>query len=158
MKFSKLIYSCAGLLVGVALTVGLAVPSEAAEFSLAKARVDDGIPKSLTGKPGDAKKGRSTAIHRKRGNCLACHSMPAPEQADHGNIGPDLRGVGSRYNLAELRLRLVSAKTLNSDSIMPSFYLKTGFHRVQKKWQGKTILKAQDIEDILAYLVTLKDK
>jgi sulfur-oxidizing protein SoxX len=158
MKFSNLITSCAGLIVGSALLIGLAVQSEAAEFNLAKARVGDGIPKSLTGKPGDAKKGRSTAIHRKRGNCLACHTMPAPEQADHGNIGPDLTGVGSRYKPAELRLRLVSSKTLNPDTLMPSFYLKSGFHRVQKKWKGKTILKAQDIEDILAYLVTLKDK
>jgi len=158
MKFSKLIYSIAGLMIGTALTIGLAAPSDAAEFNLASARVGDGIPKSLTGKPGNAKKGRATAIHRKKGNCLACHTMPAPEQADHGNIGPDLNGVGSRYKLAELRLRLVSAKTLNPDTIMPSFYLKSGFHRVQKKWQGKTIISAQDVEDILAYLVTLKEK
>ncbi len=156
MKFSKLIYSCAGLAVGFAMMIGLAVQSEAADFNLAKARVGDGIPKSLTGKAGDAKKGRSTAIHRKKGNCLACHTMPAPEQADHGNIGPTLAGVGSRYNLAQLRLRLVDPKTANPDTIMPSFYKKTGFHRVQKKWQGKTIISAQDVEDILAYLVTLK--
>ena len=112
MKFSKLIYSIAGLMIGTALTIGLAAPSDAAEFNLASARVGDGIPKSLTGKPGNAKKGRATAIHRKKGNCLACHTMPAPEQADHGNIGPDLNGVGSRYKLAELRLRLVSANVL----------------------------------------------
>ncbi len=158
MKFSNLIYSFAGLLVGSALLMGISTPIEAADFDLAKARVGDGIPKSLTGKPGDAKKGRSTAIHRKKGNCLACHTLPAPEQADHGNIGPDLRGVASRYKPAELRLRLVSAKTLNPDTIMPSFYLTTGFHRVQKKWQGKTVISAQDVEDILAYLVTLKEK
>ena len=156
MKFSKLIYSCAGLMVGFAMTMGLAVQSEAANFNIAKARVGDGIPKLLTGKAGDAKKGRKTAIHRKKGNCLACHTMPAPEQADHGNIGPDLKGVGGRYNIAELRLRLVSAKVLNPDTIMPSFYQSSGFHRVQKKWKGKTIISAQDVEDILAYLVTLK--
>jgi len=158
MKLSKLIYSFAGLLIGTALTLGLSAPSDAAEFDLAKARVGDGIPKSLTGKPGNAKKGRSAAIHRKKGNCLACHTLPVPEQADHGNIGPDLRGIASRYKPAELRLRLVSTKALNPDSIMPSFYLKTGFHRVHKKWRGKTILKAQEVEDILAYLVTLKEE
>ena len=157
MKFSKLIYSCAGLMIGFALTVGLAIPSGAAEFNIAKARVGDGIPKSLTGKPGDAKKGRATAIHRKKGNCLACHAMPVPEQADHGNIGPDLAGVADRYSKAELRLRLVDAKLLNSDTIMPSYLRKTGYHRVQKKWKGKTIISAQNIEDILAYLVTLKE-
>jgi sulfur-oxidizing protein SoxX len=155
MKFSNLVYSCAGSLV--VMTIGLSIQSQAAEFNLAKVRVGDGIPKALTGKPGDAKKGRATAINRKKGNCLACHSMPAPEQADHGNIGPNLAGVASRYTIAELRLRLVSGKSINPDTIMPSFYMKTGFNRVQKKWRGKTIIGAQDVEDILAYLITLKD-
>ena len=83
--------------------------------------------------------------------------MPVPEQADHGNIGPSLVGVGSRYTIAELRLRLVDPKTINPDTIMPSYHRKTGFHRVQKKWKGKTVLSAKDIEDILAYLMTLKE-
>jgi sulfur-oxidizing protein SoxX len=157
MKFNKLIYSCVVLLLVTTLTTGTTVTSTAAEFNIAKARVDDGIPKSLTGKPGDPKKGRATAIHRKKGNCLACHAMPAPEQADHGNIGPDLAGVADRYSQAELRLRLVNAKLINPDTLMPSYYKKTGFHRIQKKWKGKTIISAQDVEDILAYLVTLKE-
>jgi L-cysteine S-thiosulfotransferase len=157
MKLNKLIYSCVVLLMGTTLITGTAVTSTAAEFNIAKARVDDGIPKSLTGKPGDPKKGRATAIHRKKGNCLACHAMPVPEQADHGNIGPDLAGVADRYSQAELRLRLVNAKLINPETLMPSYYKKTGFHRIQKKWKGKTIISAQDVEDILAYLVTLKE-
>ena len=157
MKLNNLIYSCVVLLVGTTLVTGTTVTSAAAEFNIAKARVDDGIPKSLTGKPGDPKKGRATAIHRKKGNCLACHAMPVPEQADHGNIGPDLAGVADRYSPAELRLRLVNAKLINPDTLMPSYYKKTGFHRIQKKWKGKTIISAQDVEDILAYLVTLKE-
>ena len=157
MKLNKLIYSCVVLLMGTTFITGAAVTSTAAEFNIAKARVDDGIPKSLTGKPGDPKKGRATAIHRKKGNCLACHAMPVPEQADHGNIGPDLAGVADRYSQAELRLRLVNAKLINPETLMPSYYKKTGFHRIQKKWKGKTIISAQDVEDILAYLVTLKE-
>ena len=157
MKLNKLIYSCVVLLMGTILITGGTVRSTAAEFNIAKARVDDGIPKSLTGKPGDPKKGRATAIHRKKGNCLACHAMPVPEQADHGNIGPDLAGVADRYSQAELRLRLVNAKLINPETLMPSYYKKTGFHRIQKKWKGKTIISAQDVEDILAYLDTLKE-
>ena len=157
MKLNKLIYSCVVLLMGTIFITGAAVTSTAAEFNIAKARVDDGIPKSLTGKPGDPKKGRATAIHRKKGNCLACHAMPVPEQADHGNIGPDLAGVADRYSQAELRLRLVNAKLINPETLMPSYYKKTGFHRIQKKWKGKTIISAQDVEDILAYLDTLKE-
>jgi sulfur-oxidizing protein SoxX len=144
-------------MTGFSLVLGLAMQTKAAEFNIAKARVGDGIPKSLTGKPGDAKKGRATAIHRKKGNCLACHAMPVAEEADHGNIGPDLAGVADRYTQAELRLRLVNAKLINPDTLMPSYYKKTGFHRIQKKWEGKTIISAQDVEDILAYLASLKE-
>ena len=126
-----------------------------AVFSVA---ITDGvsIDKSLTGKAGDAKKGRSLAIHRKKGNCLACHAMPIPEQAFHGNIGPNLAGVANHYSEGELRLRLVDPKVINKDTIMPAFYKKTGLSRVLKKFKGKTVLGAQDIEDIIAYLMTLK--
>ena len=144
-------------LVGILFMLGHSSNSVAKGFDISKARVGDGIPKSLTGKKGDAIKGRAAAIHRKKGNCLACHVMPVPEQADHGNIGPSLVGVGSRYSEAELRLRLVDPKLINPDTIMPSYFRKTGFHRVHKKWRGKTILKAADVEDILAYLLTLKE-
>ena len=156
MKFGKLIFSCTGLLTGFALTLGLAINTEAADFNIAKARVDDGIPKSLTGKPGDAKKGRATAIHRKKGNCLACHQMPIKEQQFHGNIGPELEGIGSLYSAGELRLRIVNSKIINPDTIMPAFYRKDGYNRVLKKFKDKTILSAQQVEDIVAYLLTLK--
>ncbi len=117
--------------------------------------VGKSIPKSLTGKPGDPKKGLKTAVNRKKGNCLACHTLPNVKQADHGEIGPPLMGVAKRYKEGELRLRLVNPKKLNPDSIMPSYYRTSGYTRVQKKWKGKTIISAQDVEDILAYLKTL---
>ena len=117
--------------------------------------VGKSIPKSLTGKPGDPKKGLKTAVNRKKGNCLACHTIPNVKQADHGEIGPPLMGVAKRYKEGELRLRLVNPKKLNPDSIMPSYYRTSGYTRVQKKWKGKTIISAQDVEDILAYLKTL---
>jgi sulfur-oxidizing protein SoxX len=126
--------------------------------ALVKFEITDGasIQKSLTGKPGDPATGRALAINRKKGNCLACHIMPIPEQLFHGNIGPDLAGVASRYNAGELRLRLVDATVVNEDTIMPAFYRSANLHRVLKKFQGKTVLSTQEIEDILAYILTLK--
>lgn len=118
--------------------------------------VGESIPKSLTGKKGDPKKGRKAAINRKLGNCLACHKLPV-SQPYQGAIGPDLHGVASRLKEGEIRLRLVNSKILNPETIMPAFYRTKGFHRVLKKWQGKTLLSAQQLEDIVAYLMTLKE-
>jgi sulfur-oxidizing protein SoxX len=109
------------------------------------------IPQALTDQPGDPENGRAVAIHRKKGNCLACHIMPIPE-------GPDLNGVASRYDEGELRLRVVDAKVLNADTIMPAYYKTEGLHRVLKGFQGKTVLSAQEIEDVVAYLLTLKEE
>ena len=115
------------------------------------------IPQALTDQPGDPAKGREVAIHRKKGNCLACHVLPIPEQSFHGEIGPDLNGVASRYEAGELRLRVVDAKIVNPDTIMPAYYRADGLHRVADKFTGKTILSAQEVEDIVAYLQTLKE-
>ena len=134
------------------------VASAETKASLVKFEITKGesIVQSLTGQPGDPVKGRAVAVHRKKGNCLACHGMPAPEQQFHGNIGPDLAGVASRYSSGELRLRLVDATIINEDTIMPAFYRNVGLHRVLKKFKGKTVLSAQEVEDVLAYLMTLK--
>nr|VFK38040.1 MAG: sulfur-oxidizing protein SoxX [Candidatus Kentron sp. TC]VFK39012.1 MAG: sulfur-oxidizing protein SoxX [Candidatus Kentron sp. TC]VFK54628.1 MAG: sulfur-oxidizing protein SoxX [Candidatus Kentron sp. TC] len=115
-----------------------------------------GIPTSLTGKPGDHSTGRKLAIQRKKGNCLACHRMPIPEEDDHGNVAPDLAKVGSRLTVPQLRLRIVDSKRINPATIMPAFYRIDGLHRVAKKHQDKPILTAREIEDVVAYLATLK--
>jgi L-cysteine S-thiosulfotransferase len=107
----------------------------------------------LTSEAGDPAKGRQ--LVRTKGLCLSCHVMPIPEDADHGDVGPDLSGVGARYQPAELRLRVVDPKILNPDTPMPSFYKKE-LHRVQKKFEGQTILSAQEVEDVVAYLASLK--
>jgi L-cysteine S-thiosulfotransferase len=147
---------CAFSVIGVSLGVTLAQASAA---TLVKYTVSDGdrINASLTGKPGDPVTGKKVAINRKQGNCLACHSLPAPKQQYHGAIGPDLRGVGSRYSEGELRLRIVNPKIVNSETFMPAFYRNDGLHRVQKKWVGKTILSAEQVEDLVAYLATLTE-
>lgn len=121
--------------------------------------VGEAIPKSLTDKSGDPIEGRKTTINRKKGNCLACHKISdVGEQPFHGKVGPPLDDVGDRLSAAEIRLRIVNPKVINPDTIMPAFFKKDGFHRLQKKWKGKTIISAQDVEDIVAYMQTLKGK
>ena len=145
-----------GLLCG--LVAALTLQQSLAEEIVAYEIVDDtSIPMSLTGKPGNPENGREIAINRKKGNCLACHILPIPEQSFHGETGPDLNGVASRYSEGELRLRIVNPKIINPDTFMPAFYRNDGLHRVAKKFQDKTILSAEEVEDILAYIMTLKE-
>jgi sulfur-oxidizing protein SoxX len=117
--------------------------------------LDDGIPAALTGAPGDPVRGRALVADRTRGLCLLCHSGPFPEQRFQGNLAPDLAGAGARWSAAQLRLRLVDGRRLNPDSIMPSYYRTEGLARVGPAFRGRTILTAEEIEDVLAFLMTL---
>ena len=140
--------------MGFAVAGTFAVSAQSAD--MADITIVDGtIPKSITGVAGDPAAGKKAAINKKKGNCLACHVMPIPEEQFHGKTGPDLNGIGSRQSEAELRMRLVDSKVIAPDTMMPSFY-KTGQHRVLPAFEGKTILEAQEVEDIVAYLLTLK--
>ncbi len=117
--------------------------------------VDDGIPEPLTSQPGDVERGRAVALDRSLGNCITCHEMPV--RADfQGNLGPPLEGLASRYTLPELRLRVVDSKRINPESNMPSFYRIEGLYNVRQDWAGRTMLTAQQVEDLLAYLMTLR--
>lgn len=117
---------------------------------------DHAIPASLTGQPGDPQKGRQVVVNRQLGNCLACHEITAlKNEPFHGNTGPSLDGVAGRLKEGELRLRLVDATTVNPDTMMPSFYRIEGLNRVLPQFQGKTVLTAEQIEDVVAFLKTL---
>jgi sulfur-oxidizing protein SoxX len=118
--------------------------------------VGDAIPQSLTGGPGDPARGRAIVIKREN-TCLLCHSGPFPEERFQGNLATDLRGAGRRWSAGELRLRIVDATRLNPATIMPSFYRVDGLNRVAAAYRGKPILNAEQIEDVIAYLATLKD-
>jgi sulfur-oxidizing protein SoxX len=147
-------------IVGASAAVALLlVGSQGQADEVVNYEVVDGsrIPQPLTDEPGDAIRGRTVAIDRKKGNCLACHAMPVPDQAFHGEIGPPLDGVGSRFDAAELRLRIVNPKVINPDTSMPAFYRTEGLHMVMKDFEGKTILSAQEVEDVVAYLMTLQE-
>ncbi|OAB54904.1 sulfur oxidation c-type cytochrome SoxX [Phormidium willei BDU 130791] len=119
--------------------------------------VDYSIPEPLTDEPGDPERGRAVAINRQLGNCLSCHAMPIPEQPFHGETGPALTGVGDRLDEGQLRLQVVNAHALNPQSMMPAFYEVRGKHRVAEPFEGKPILTAQQVEDVVAYLKTLKE-
>lgn len=163
MDFSmKPLFRLAALPV-CAATFGLAaavVPVKAEE--MVKFEISGGdeprIEKSLTGKPGDPARGKKISINRKKGNCLACHAVTVLKDVPyHGEVAPTLDGVADRYAPGQLRMMIVDQKKYFPDTIMPAMYRIKGLHRVQKKWQGKTILTAQEVEDVLAFLLTLKD-
>jgi sulfur-oxidizing protein SoxX len=117
---------------------------------------DDAIPQSLTGVPGDAAHGRALVVDR-TSTCILCHSGPFAEQKFQGDLAPDLSGAGSRWSEGQLRLRLVDASRLNPATIMPSYYRVEGLDRVSPAWRDKPILSAEQIEDIVAYLATLRE-
>jgi sulfur-oxidizing protein SoxX len=119
--------------------------------------VGDAIPASLTGAPGDAERGLKIVTNRQVGLCLLCHSGPYPQERFQGTMAPDLKGAGSRWSEGQLRLRVVDAARLNPATIMPPYYRVDGLERVAPAFRGKTILTAGQVEDVVAYLMTLKD-
>jgi sulfur-oxidizing protein SoxX len=117
----------------------------------------DAIPAPLTGAKGDPKRGRAIVANRQVGLCLLCHSGPFPEEKFQGTMAPDLKGAGARSNEGQLRLRIVDASRLNPDTIMPPYYRVEGLVRVAPAFQGKPLLTAEQIEDVVAFLTTLRE-
>jgi L-cysteine S-thiosulfotransferase len=122
--------------------------------------IGDGIPVALTGMKGDAIRGRAIVANRQLGLCTLCHQLADVASTNgekfQGNLSINLTGVGARLSEAQLRLRIVDNRRVNVKSIMPAFYNVNSLTRVGASWQGQTILTAQQIEDVVAYLVTLK--
>jgi len=135
----------------------LAFASHARAEPLRPYRVVRGeIPASLTGKPGDPARGRAIVADRQTGLCLLCHSGPFPEARQQGDLAPSLAGAGSRSTVGRLRLKIVDSRALNPATIMPSYYRTQGLSRVGQIFQGKPVLSAEQIEDVVAFLATLK--
>jgi sulfur-oxidizing protein SoxX len=138
-------------------TAAAALPSAANAQGLRPYVVaGDAIPNSLTGEPGDVTRGRALVLNRSS-TCILCHSGPFPEEKFQGDLAPDLTGAGGRWSEGQLRLRLVDASRLNPATIMPSYYRVDGLERVGAAWRGKPMLSAGQIEDIVAYLATLRE-
>jgi len=117
--------------------------------------VGDGIPEALA-PGGDAARGRSLLVARESANCVLCHAVPDSAIRFAGNVGPSLAGVATRLSTPQLRLRVVDIRRLNPATIMPSYFNLEGLDRGAAAYRGKPILSAPEIEDVVAYLGTLK--
>jgi L-cysteine S-thiosulfotransferase len=146
--------AAAVLLTGMALcaSVNAQAPAPLAAYRV----VGDAIPLALTNTPGDATRGRAIVTNKQLGLCLLCHTGPFDEEPFQGNLAPDLAGVGARLNEGQLRLRLVDGRRINAESIMPAYHRTEGLARVGPAWQGKPLLAAQQVEDVVAFLLTLR--
>jgi sulfur-oxidizing protein SoxX len=119
--------------------------------------VDYAIVEPLCGLAGDAQRGSEIVSDSSRGNCLACHQLPIPDIEAYGTIGPPLAGIASRLSVPMIRLRVVDTRNINPVSIMPGFYRDPRLiNRPAGKYRGRTFLTAQQVEDVIAYLATLK--
>ena len=105
---------------------------------------------------GDPERGRAIVASRQVGLCLLCHKGPFPEERFQGDLAPDLSGVGARLTEAEIRARIVDPSRANPDTIMPAYLKSEGLVRVAPSFRGKTILSAEQIDDVVAYLLSLK--
>lgn len=143
----------------IAATTGLAGAAVAGAVGPDDVQFEDGaIAASLTGAPGNAAEGRKVFANRKQGNCLACHqNEDLRAEPFHGEVGPMMDGAGDRWTEAELRGIVVNSKMTFEDTIMPSFYRTTNGARPLGAFEGKTILTAEQVEDVVAYLLTLKE-
>jgi sulfur-oxidizing protein SoxX len=121
------------------------------------ARADDAMPDSLTGAKGDPARGRAIVANRQVGLCLLCHTGPFPEERFQGNLAPDLKGAGSRLSEGQLRLKIVDPGRVNPATIMPAYHRTEGLARVAPAYRGKPVLSAEQIEDVVAFLTTLRD-
>jgi sulfur-oxidizing protein SoxX len=143
----------------VRLLAGVAAACVAAATSVQTAAQDfqavgDAILQPLAAEPGDPVRGRSIVVNRDQGGCTLCHEVPG--EARFGNVAPPLSGAGARFSVPQLRLRVADSSRLNPATPMPAYYRVQGLVEVAAAYRGKTILSAQQVEDVVAYLATLK--
>jgi sulfur-oxidizing protein SoxX len=147
-----------GAALAAAVVAASAQPASAVGARTAPAGVvGDAMPEPLTATPGDAARGRAIVASRQVGLCLLCHTGPFPEEHFQGNLAPDLAGAGARWSTAQLRLRIVDSRRVNPETIMPAYHRVDGLVRVGRAWAGKPVLDAQQVEDVVAFLATLRE-
>lgn len=142
----------------LSLVIFTVVPSSFAEEKYIPWQMENyAINAPIAGLIGNAKRGRDIVKRKDKGNCLACHAMPIPEESFHGTVAPPLQGIASRLNEGQVRLRVVDETKIIPTTIMPGFYKNPKeVNRVADEFWGKSVLSAQEVEDVVAYLMTLK--
>jgi sulfur-oxidizing protein SoxX len=145
----------AALLAALALVSPGTAPGGAAPDAYTV--VGDAVPAPLTEAAADPARGRAIVLNRHVGLCLLCHSGPFPEERFQGTLAPDLKGVGARLSAGQIRLRIIDPGRINPGTIMPAYFRTEGLRRVAPAYQGKTVLTADQIEDVVAFLATLRD-
>lgn len=141
-----------------ALALAMALPGIPHALADARPVIENGtIAQPLTAEPGEAARGRLIVADRRKGLCLLCHSGPFPEERFQGDLAPSLAGAGLRNTPAQLRARMVDSRVTAPGSLMPPYFSMEGLNRVAPQFSGKTILSAQDIEDVVAFLITLRE-
>ena len=135
----------------------LAAAIVAACLLVGVAHAQDSLPEPLTEAKGDPARGRAIVTNRGVGLCLLCHTGPFPEERFQGNLAPDLKGAGARFTEGQLRLRIVDSSRINPATIMPAYHRTEGLTRVAPAYRGKPILNAGEIEDVVAFLLTLTE-
>jgi L-cysteine S-thiosulfotransferase len=155
MKTPCCVVGLAAVLISPA--AGQAVPG-LAPFNVVVSGGVVAIPAPLTGTPGDPTEGAKVVVERRLGNCLSCHEIDAlRRESFHGDVGPPLNGVAGRWDIGTLRMIVVNAKKVFGDeTVMPAFYRVDGLNRVRQEFVGKPILTTQQVEDVVAFLATLK--
>jgi L-cysteine S-thiosulfotransferase len=143
--------------LGLAFIAAAVQPARASEALRAFTITNDEIGASLTGTHGDPARGRAIVADRQLGLCLLCHSGPFPDERFQGNLAPNLAGAGRRWTEGQLRLRIVDASRVNPSTIMPPYYRVEGLERVAAAFRGRPILTAEQIEDVVAFLTTLRE-
>ena len=142
----------------VALMIGTGIAhGQPAAGTAAYEVVGDAIPAPLSGLAGDAARGRAIVTQRQVGMCLLCHPGPFPEERQQGTLAPDLAGAGTRWSEGQLRLRVVDSRRANPATLMPSYHRVDGLNRVGTAWRGRPVLTAQQVEDVVALLRTLRE-
>ncbi|MCF8480919.1 MAG: sulfur oxidation c-type cytochrome SoxX [Rhodospirillum sp.] len=153
----SIVVGCLAVLASVPVTVAAGGAATVAPDDVAF--TDLTVTAPVSAPPGDPVRGAEVFVSRSLGNCLACHEVTVlKKELFHGNVGPSLDGAGDRWSVAQLRAIVVDAKKVfGPEAMMPGFYSNhVGLH-VDKEHAGKTILTADQVEDVVAFLVTLKE-